>query len=204
MRAISHLFLSRSRYAVFWFLVTCGAIGASGYYVQTVVAEVRTHPQYVMAGLPDFYYLSPDLEVETPTQMHVSQTRLAMETIFHRTPYGLDHQKRLPQLFTEEAIRQIDEGVIRPQAAIFSENHLHQKVEIEEVIVNIQEGRGSATTVATGQLVRAGVIGDSTTNETWSVKIFFTWEANPDVTGLAMFPTVCNSVSFFSMERTFP
>lgn len=204
MRAISHLFLSRSRAAVFWFLVTCGSLAASAYYVQSVAAEVRTKPQYVMGNSPDLIYLSPDLEVDTPTDLHKIYTRLAMETIFNRSPSHLDHEARLPQLFTKEALQQIEAGVIRPQAQTFQDYQLHQKVEIEDMIVNIQEGKGEATTVATGQLLRTGVSGDNTLNETWSIKIFFTWKSNPNADDHAMYPTVCDSVTFFSMERIFP
>ena len=204
MRAVTHLFLSRSRGAVFWFLVTCGTIAVTGFYVQNVVAEARTRPQYVMAGSPNLYYLSPDLEVETPTEMHVEQTRLAMETIFNRAPVRLDNPERLVKLFTPEARDQIAEGLIYPQAKIFRDNGLHQKAEIAETVVNIQEGEGTATTVAIGQLIRTGVVAETTINETWSVKIFFTWQRNPSFEDHSMYPTICNSVTFFSMERTFP
>lgn len=204
MRAVSHLFLARSRAAVFWFLVTCGTIGGSAFYVQEVVAEVRTKPQYVMAGSANLYYLAPDLDVETPTEMHVAQTRLAMESIFNRSPARLDQQNRLLKLFSDEALQQIKAGVIIPQLKTFRENQLHQKVEIGETIVNIQEGEGAATTVAVGQLIRTGVVGETTINETWSAKVFFTWQSNPNFEDHAMYPTICNSVTFFSMERIFP
>jgi len=204
LRAISHLFLARSRAAVFWFLVTCGSIVGSAYYVQSVAADVRTAPQYVMGDSPDLYYLSPDLDVETPSEMHTANTRMAMETMFNRSPSRLDHEYRLRKLFTPQAQQQIYDGLIKPQAQNFRDSQLHQKVELEDTIVNIQEGKGEATTVATGQLLRTGVVGDSTLNETWSVKIFFTWKSNPNAEDHALYPTVCDSVTLFSMERIFP
>jgi hypothetical protein len=193
MRAVSHLFLARSRAAVFWFLVTCATIIGSGYYLQSKIADVRMLPQYVYTGSPDMYYLTPDLDIETPTKMHREQTRLAMETMFHRTPSRLDHQERLPRIFGPEATQAIIKGLIVPQAKNFHENKLHQKVEIGEIIV------------ATGQLMRTGVSPENTMiNETWSVKIFFEWRINPDIEERPLYPTLCNSVTFFSMERTFP
>ncbi|QIF03864.1 hypothetical protein [Roseimicrobium sp. ORNL1] len=205
MRAVSHLFLARSRAAVFWFLVTCATIVGSGYYLQSKIADVRMLPQYVYTGSPDMYYLTPDLDIETPTKMHREQTRLAMETMFHRTPSRLDHQERLPRIFGPEATQGIIKGLIVPQAKNFHENKLHQKVQIGEIIVNIREGQGEATTVATGQLMRTGVSPENTMiNETWSVKIFFEWRINPDIEERPLYPTLCNSVTFFSMERTFP
>ncbi len=204
MRAISHLFLARSRAAVFWFLVTCASFAASAYYVQSVAAAERTAPQYVMGDSPDLYYLTPDLDVETPSELHTANTRMAMETMFNRSPSRLDHEYRLTKLFTPQAQKQIFAGLIKPQAESFKENQLHQKVELEDTIVNIQEGKGEATTVATAQLLRTGVVGDSTLNETWSVKIFFTWKSNPNFEDHALYPTVCDSVTLFSMERIFP
>lgn len=205
MRAVSHLFLARSRAAVFWFLVTCATIIGSGYYLQSKIADVRMLPQYVYTGSPDMYYLTPDLDIETPTKMHREQTRLAMETMFHRTPSRLDHQERLPRIFGADATQAIIKGLIVPQAKNFHENKLHQKVQIGEIIVNIREGQGEATTVATGQLMRTGVSPENTMiNETWSVKIFFEWRINPDIEERPLYPTLCNSVTFFSMERTFP
>jgi hypothetical protein len=204
MRAVSHLFLARSRAAVFWFLMTCGAIGGSAYYVQTRVEQVRTRYQYVMAGSPDLYYLSPDLNVETPAELHVAQTKLAMETIFNRSPTQPDHEYRLGKLFTDEARSQVVRGVIVPQAREFRDSKFHQKVELGETAVNIQEGEGTATTVATAQLIRVGVTEQRTLNETWSVRTFFTWRINPNFKDRGMYPTICDSVTFFSTQRISP
>jgi hypothetical protein len=184
--------------------MTCCTVGASAYYVQHVVGNARTQYQYVMAGSPNLHYLSPDLKVETPTEMHVAQTRLAMETIYNRTPTQPDNQSRLGKLFTDEARVQIVKGLISPQAKDFLEKRFHQKVELGEIAVNIQEGKGTATTVATAQLIRVGVTETSTINETWSVRSFFTWKSNPDFKTSAMFPTICDSVTFFSTERISP
>jgi hypothetical protein len=184
--------------------MTCSTIGASAYYVQNVVGKVRTRYQYVLADSPNLYYLTPDLKVETPTEMHVAQTRLAMEAIFNRSPTQPDNLSTLNKLFTTEAQGQIMAGVITPQSKDFLENRFHQKVEVAEIAVNIQEGEGIATTVATAQLIRVGVSGTNTINETWSVRSFFTWKSNPDFKTRAMHPTICDSVTFFSTERISP
>jgi hypothetical protein len=169
-----------------------------------VAAEVRTRPQYVMGNSPDLYYLAPDLDVDTPTELHAADTRLAMETLFNRSPSHLDREDLLEHLFTAKAIDKIRAGIIEPQAQGFQENQFHQKMELEDTIVNIQEGQGEATTVATAQLIRTGVANGATVNETWSVKVFFTWKSNPNLKDHAMYPTVCDTVTFFSMERISP
>jgi len=189
---------------VFWFLLTCGVIGGGAYYVQSIAADLRTKPQYVMGNSPDLYYLEPDLQVEGQKDLHAYYTRLAMETILNRNPVRLDNEERLGKLFTDEAIAQIQKGVIDSQAQTFAEYHLHQKIEIAEITVNIEEGQGKANTKATGQLIRTGVSGDTTINETWSIALFFTWKANKNIEDHAMYPTKCDSVTFFSMERISP
>lgn len=172
--------------------------------MQSAVAKVRTEYQYVMAGSPNLYYLSPDLEVETQTEFHLAQTRLAMETIYNRTPTQVDNQTRFLKLFTDEARSQIFKSLLAPQAREFIGKRLHQKVELGEVVVDIQEGEGTATTVATAQLIRVGATETNTINETWTVSTFFNWKKNPDVQTLGMYPTVCDSVTFFSTERISP
>ena len=202
MRAVSHLFIARSRAAIFWFFVTVGSIVGSALYVQSVIADVRTLPQYVMAGSPDLYYLSPTLETENANQMHTAQTRLAMETIFNRNPSGLDHQDRRFKIFAPEANQQVTRSIILPQVMTFQDFQFHQKVEIEKVVVNIQEGMAVATTVANAQLLRTGLVDNQVVNEIWSATVFFTWTRNPSPRDEGMYPTVCTSVTFFKMERT--
>lgn len=189
---------------MFWFLVTCAAFAGSGYYLRAKIETVRTLPQYVYTGSPELYYLTPDLDVETRSEMHRAQTRLAMETIFNRTPSSMDNKDRISKMFTYNATEQVINGFIKPQQKNFRDNGLHQKVEIGEIIVNVEEGQGESTTVATGQLIRTGVNEDRMVNEVWSVKMFFTWKINPDFENRPMYPTICDSVNFFSMERTFP
>lgn len=185
-------------------MVTCATMTASAVYIHDASLKVRTRPRYVFTESPHLRYITPDLKTESLETLHSEQTRLAMETIFNRTPSRLDHLDRARLLFDDEAREHIYQTLLAPQAKTFLDNRFHQKVEIGEVIVNIHEGRGQATTVATGQLVRVGSNEQLTINETWSVKVFFTWRQNDNPKTRALFPTVCDSVNFFSMERVFP
>ena len=204
MRAVANLFIARSRAAVFWFVVTCGSLASSAVYVQSVIKDVRTLPQFVMAGSADLYYLTPDLQADDVKSIHASQTRLAMETIYNRGPSGLDHQERRFNLFTDEVNATINNEVIAPQVLMFRDTKSQQKVEIEKIDVNLAEGKGEATTVGYGQLIRTGVEGNQTVNKAFSVKVFFSWKSNPNPEEHALYPTICNNVSFFSTIQTFP
>lgn len=204
MRAVANLFISRSRAAVFWFFVTCASLVSAAVYVQSVVKDVRTLPQFVMAGNADLLYLTPTLEVDDLTSLHTSQTKLAMETIFNRGPAGLDHQDRRFSLFTDDANGVINQEVVAPQVLMFRDTKAQQKVEIENIFVNPAPGQGEATTVCYGVLFRTGVENNKTVNQSFSVKVFFSWKSNPNPEEHAMYPTICNSVSFLSTVQTFP
>lgn len=204
MRAVSHLFIARSRAAIVWFFVSVGSVVASAVYVDSVIEDVRTLPQYVMAGGAGLYYLSPDLDVDTSNEMHTSQTRLAMETIFNRSPSGLDHQDRRFKVFTPEVNQAITREEIIPKLAEFQDNQYHQKVEIERTVVNIQEGVSNATTVSYAQLLRTGIIEGKVVNEIWDTTVFFTWTRNRTPRDEGIYPTICTSVKFVKMERNSP
>jgi hypothetical protein len=204
MRAVANLFIARSRAAIFWFLVTCASVVGSAWYIQDVIADVRTKPQFVMAGTESLYYRAPDLKTFDITSMHADQTILAMETIYNRGPAGLDHQNRRFKLFTKEANQKITEQVIMPQVLLFADNQMRQKVELDSPVVNPMPGQSNATTVATGQVLRTGIAGGKVVNEAWNVKVFFTWTLNPSLDDRSMYPSICKDITFFKMEKTFP
>lgn len=204
MRAVANLFIARSRAAVFWFLVTWTVPVLTGVYVQNLVVNMRTLPQFVMGGLPSFCYQTPDLSAETVQQLHATQTRLAMETIFNRSPSGLDHKERFFHLFKGAAVDTINSEVVIPQVLLFRDTNAFQKVEIERIDVNIQVGQGQATTLAYAQLLRTGVEDGVVINKAFSVKVFFTWRSNPDPVERSLYPTICDEVTFFSTLQTFP
>lgn len=201
MRAVSHLFIARSRAAVFWFFVTIGSVVGSALYVSAVIADVRTLPQYVMAGTGNLYYVSPTLEDETSTDMHTAQARLAMETIFNRNPGGLDHQDRRFKIFSPEVNQKITRDLIIPYVVEFQDKQLHQKVEIEKTVVKLEEGVAAATTATTAQLLRTGIVDDQVVNDMWSVTLFFTWARNSNPRDEGMYPTICTALPYLKMER---
>lgn len=201
MRAVSHLFIARSRAAVFWFMFTLvGPVGA-GLYVQSVIAKVRTQPQYVMAGSSELYYLTPELEGESRHQSYIAQTRLAMETMFNRNPAGLDNHERRLKLFSMAANQQINAIVLKPYVQTFADCQFHQKVGVERVTVNLGEGF-SAVTVGHGVLLRTGLSDGQVVNEIWEVQVMLTWDQHTAVRDRGMFPYLCTSVKVLKMERT--
>ena len=205
MRAVANLFISRSRAAIFWFGITCAVPIATGYYVQSVIRDVRTHEKFVMGGLPTFLYQSLDRKSESVQQLHTDQTHLAMETIFNRGPSGsLDNADRRFHLFEKDVNQLIKDQIITPDVLYFRNTKSHQKVEVENVVVNEKAGQGEATTLAYGQLFRTGIENGIVVNKSFSVKVFFTWKSNPSLIDHAMYPTICSDLTVFSTIQTCP
>jgi hypothetical protein len=204
MKAVANLFIARSRAAIFWFVVTCAVVVGSGVYVESRILTIRSNWQFVMAGSSSLYYLDPNVKTERREDLHAAQTRLAMEAIFNRGPSGLDHQARRFKLFTAEANDTINTAIVAPQVLLFRDTEAHQKVEIEKINVNIQEGVGEATTLAFGQLLRTSTEEGISINRVYSVKVFFTWKANPSPVDRSLYPTICTDVNFFSTIQTYP
>ena len=204
MYAVAHLFTARSRAAIIWFLVTLASIAASLGYVENTIAQARTQPLYVMAGSPELHYISPTLEevrLDARQALHAEQSRLAMETLFNRTPSGLEHTTRRLKLFSLEANRQINQDIIIPQVKPFREYQIHQKVEIESIVVNLREGQAEADVTATALLFRTGIENGQTLNQTWSVKVFFSWTRNPDITWSTLYPTQCREFALLRLTQ---
>lgn len=204
MRAVANIFISRSPAAIFWFLVTCAAPLATAWYVQGMIATVRTLPQFVITTLPTFQYMAPDFKSESVQQLHAAQTRLAMETIYNRGPSGLDHSDRRFKLFTDDVLDVINSEIIAPNVLLFRDTNSYQKVEISKIDVVSKEGVGEAITVAKGQLIRAGVEGGTTVNKSFNVEVHFTWRSNPSLMDHALYPLQCSEVVFFPTTQTFP
>lgn len=204
MYPVSHLFTARSRAAIIWFLISVGSIIASLNYVQTTIEQARTQPLYVMAGTADVHFISPSLEEskqDARQTLHADQSRLAMETLFNRNPSGLEHSTRRLKLFSLEANRQINQHIIIPQVKPFRDYQIHQKVEIESIVVNLREGQAEADVTATALLFRTGIENGQTLNQTWSVKVFFSWTRNPDITWRSMYPTQCREFALLRLTQ---
>lgn len=206
MKAVANLFIARSRAAIFWFTVCVVVVVGSGMYVESRISEVRTRWQYVMASSSSLYYLDPGLKAERREDLHAAQTRMAMETMFNRGPAGLDHQARRFKLFTPEVNAVVNKAIVVPEVLVFRDTQAHQKVEIEKIEVNIQEGIGEATTVGYGQLIRTAQENGIFVNRVFSVKVFFAWKLNPSPVDRAMYPTICTDVDekYLSIIQTYP
>src|SRR5580704_5627889 len=156
MKSVVDLFIVKDRTAVFWFTMACVSIVCSAIFVQRVLAAINTKPQYVIMDASGVYYLAPSVDFEKARALHVAQTRLAMETLYTRDLDVLRFDARSKKLFTPDAIIQMRKDLLYPDAKPFSEQKVHQTIEIDEadIFKNKIDPSGVAITYAKGRLER--------------------------------------------------
>ncbi len=196
MKGVSDLFISKEKLAYFWFLVSCGCVAATAWHVNSIAADGDSRMLYVIMNRQDVMYLDQNLSTEGPKDFFDAQARLACETLMNRGPGGPLNPKRLPKLFTGDAMAWIMEDV-RGQRADFNARQFHQMVEVGEVQVFLGED-GGAITVATGQVIRVGVdqVEAKVVNEVYSMNARMVWEPNVNMRDSKLFPFVCREAKY--------
>ena len=203
MKPVAHLFIARRRAAIVWFTVCVVTVVSTAVYVHSSITRLRTQPQYVIAGGNQLYSFDPKREISTD-ELYGDMTRMAMETIYNRSPGGFDHQVRRFSLFSPEVDDQFFKQVVAGDFQFFRDNQAHQKVEIGPIEVHRQVGTGEATTIATGQVLQTSVQDGRLVNRIFSVQVFFTWLPHPVFSERGMFPEQCTSVDVHYFAQIFP
>lgn len=200
MKNVVDLFIAKDRTAIFWFTVACASILCSAIYVQRVIKAVQTKPQYVIMDGNGVYYLAPSVEFEKATELHVAQTRLAMETLYVRNPQTLVFKNRVSRLFFADGVKMVD-NEFRAEAERFADEQITQTLDIYEAptIYKIDGSRGQAITHAKGKLTRNSTFKGQKKTEVLYVDNYFYWKMNARMSENSWFPTVC-----FKMQLSEP
>jgi hypothetical protein len=200
MKSVVDLFVLKDRTAIFWFTMACVSIVCSALFVQRMMAAIRNKPQYVLMDANGVYYLAPSVEFEKATDLHVAQTRLAMETLYTRDGEKLHFEDRVKKLFTKDAIAQIKNDFLYPDSKPFRDQQVHQTVEIDEAGVygNKIDPQGMAITRAKGTLHRQLTFKGLAKTDVYDVEAFFFWKINTKMADNGAFPTVCYKIQLKS------
>ena len=191
---IVDLFVAKDRTTLFWFLMACGSIFGSALWVQVVLGDVRTKPQYVIMDGNGIYYLAPSVELPLARDMHIAQTRLAMQTLFERGPLGLVFASREPKLFTKTAMESITNEILKPDSRKFKDEDTHQTIEVTSVTIeplSASNAANFAQTTAKGLLTRVRVVQGKKKTEHLTVSAVFLWQIQTRMADTGTFPTVC-------------
>lgn len=192
MKNVVDLFIVKDRTAIFWFTMACASIFCSAIYVKTVIAAVQKKPQYVIMDGTGVYYLAPSVELEGATELHIAQTRLAMETIYNRTPRGLVFKSRVDRLFTPEGVEKVN-AEFKAEASRFSDEQRTQTVDVYEEprVIKVMPSIGQLVTEAKGRITRSGTFKGQKKTEILYVTNRFVWKMNARMAHNQLFPTAC-------------
>jgi len=195
MKGVADIFISKEKLALFWFMVACGCLAITGWYVYDVAVASRGSMLYVPIE-KSFVYLDRSMQQQDLDEVVDYHTRLALETFLNRGPKGPLTAERLALLFTGLGMEQVVKDV-QDSRYDFRTRSIHQLMEVGQVRVQ-HFPNGDAETVAQGQLVRVSV--DPTSQEaitqSFSVTARLNWERNQNLRDSKRFPFVCNNIEY--------
>lgn len=138
------------------------------------------------------YYLPKALDFVDAKELHVGSAELVMESLFDRSPSGLDHAERLKRL-CERTAYQDAMKLIRGDYEAFGKKEIHQKVEIQAVRL-LQAEDDSVRVAVEGQLIRSGQFDGGPFSEVLSVKVRMLLVRNPSMVVNGAFPELLRSL----------
>lgn len=199
MKGVTEIFISKEKLAVFWFLVTMGFLGATGWHLYNLAESSRGSMLYVPIEHSKLY-LDRSQSTETQNQLVDYHARHALETYLNRGPRGPLNAERLGLLFYEQGLEDV-QADIKETRFDFKNLEIHQMVEIGEVQMEIDNDL-SAVTVLSGQVIRVSVepVTKQPVTQSFSVQAEMHWERNPNLRYARRFAWVCNKVTYLLKE----
>lgn len=195
MKGVADIFISKEKLALFWFMVACGCLAITGWYVYDVAVSSRGSMLYVPIE-KSFVYLDRSLQQQDLDELVDYHARLSLETFLNRGPKGALTGERLRLLYAGAGMNQVEKE-LQESYYDFHTRHIHQVMEVGQVRVQ-HFPNGEAETVAQGQLVRVSL--DPTTNEavnqSFAVTARQTWERNQNLRDSRRFPFVCTNIEY--------
>ncbi|SKB05213.1 hypothetical protein SAMN02745166_04204 [Prosthecobacter debontii] len=201
MKGVTDMFIAKDKMAIFWFLVTCGCILGTGWYLQKLAVEGRGRMLYVPLERHDLY-LDRDMKPQDLNEVVDYHTRLIVETLLNRGPRGPVSPDRIGMLFYGNAFDQITAD-IQEKNYDFRTRQIHQMVELGPVNV-VHNPDGSAVTSTSGQVIRVSVdpVLKESVIQTYAVDVTLQLRRNPNLRDNKRFVFVCQDVSYAMRETS--
>lgn len=188
----SALFISKEGLATFWFMLAAAAVIGSGFYVHRLIKKTALRPQFIIMERPDVLPLTWELDPEKVDARDRGQTLLLMDSVFNKSPSGLDADDRCKGLLSDDAWKWVQTELLEKQQDAFRDGQIHQKVEVDTVTLRHLEEEGATLAVVSGQLIRTGVYDGRLFNEVWAVKADILWLPNQSLLGHGRVPLICH------------
>lgn len=196
MRGISDIFISKDKLATFWFVVTCGTLAGTGWYLKSMADEGRTRMLYVPMNQPSVVEIDPAMDEDTTIELLDYQTRMALETLLNRGPAGPVNPSRLTKIYTGPALQWVMKDI---QSSLFDfrEHQRRQMVELGKSDVRISDD-GSASVSITGQVVSVSVdpLEQRIVNQVHTLTATVNWVRNQHLRDSKLFPYVSDKVVY--------
>lgn len=196
------MFIAKDKLAIFWFLVSCGCIIGTGWYLHGQAIAGRGRMLFVPIEQHDIF-MDREMKPQDLNEAADFHTRLLMETVLNRGPGGPLDKARIDQLFVGNGLDQIKLD-IQDNAFDFNQRKIHQMVELGRVDIVHNPDDGSAVTSTEGQLIRLSF--DPTLKEnvvqSFLVNATLQWQRNPSLRTNKRFMFVCNDISYTLKESS--
>lgn len=200
MKGVTDMFIAKDKLAIFWFLVSCGCIIGTGWYLHGQAIEGRGRMLFVPIEQHDIF-MDREMKPQDLNEAADFHTRLLMETVLNRSPRGLVNPERKGQLLIGNGLDQIDLD-LQENRFDFDKRRIHQMVELGRVDIVHNPDDGSAVTSTEGQLIRISL--DPTFKETvvqsFTVNATMQWQRNPSLRGNKRFMFVCYDINYTLKE----
>lgn len=153
---------------------------------------LQTAMQRLRVAVPDmkggYLYLDNVGSFDSATKIHNDTAKMAAETIFNRSPDGVDDPERLERLFNPETTAKATLESSR-DAEAFKSEQIHQKIETG-LIKEISVDNDTALVSVEAQILRTGLFNQRVFNDARTATIFFTMKLNKDIATNGRFPLV--------------
>ena len=156
--------------------------------VQLTIYQERQRLRFVAMDSRDTFYLANLGNFETAQHIHAELARLAVETIFSRSPDGFDDPERLERLFNPATTIELNKDAAR-DAEVFRQQQIHQKIETGQ-IREIEVDNNTALVSVEGQVLRTGMFNNRIVNDPKKVTVFLRLTVNGDMAHNGRYPLV--------------
>lgn len=165
----------------------------SGILLSYVVKRINRDPLVIVADENAYTVIKAE-DLMSSESIHEDQAELAVQSIFNRSPTGLDSPKRAQKLFRVEAYEKLM-TLVRDESPEFERKSIHQKVGISKI--DLLRLKDSSIKVAVeGQLIRSGIFAGEPLTEVLDLKVKMLFLNNPSLLGNGGYPTLVRDFLF--------
>lgn len=128
------IYISKDAITMGWFFLNVAVLLYTAWYVKDISSSIHPRRKYVIMGRMD-QRRSPDVMTDETLLVRMQEeVRTITESVFNRSPIGLDRQDSARRFFTPSAWAAVS-AQIDEENTLFKDNRIHQKAEIGGVSI---------------------------------------------------------------------